>query len=48
MYNVRLFNITGFTFLPIFQFTALFLPLIDGEVIKGVNWELGERCVYRR
>ena len=48
MYNVRLFNITGFTFLLIFQFTASFLPLIDGEVIEGVNWELGERCTRKR
>jgi len=37
VYNVRLFGITGSAFLLIFRFTALFFPLIDGEVIEGVD-----------
>jgi len=48
VHDVRLFNITSSAFLPIFWFTALFLPLMDGEVIKGINWELGERYACKR
>jgi len=47
VYNVRLFGITGFAFLLIFRFTASFFPLMDGEVIEGVDWELGKRCACR-
>jgi len=47
VYDVRLFGITSSAFLLIFWFTASFLPLMDREVIKGVDWELGERCACR-
>jgi len=47
VYNVKLFSITGSAFLLIFRFTASFFPLIDREVIEGVNWELGKRCACK-